>query len=187
LIPARFSTTLNAIKFTKEGKKMFVCRLTTLVVVMVFWAFGTVAFAQNVLQEKNISLALASEAAAAAVQFCKERGFTVSAAVVDRAGQLKTLLRADGAGPHTIDSSRRKAFTSATMRSNTSAILQTVQTNPDAANLTMIDDFLILGGGMPIRAGEEVIGAIGVGGAPGGNLDDLCADAGINKIRDRLR
>jgi uncharacterized protein GlcG (DUF336 family) len=166
---------------------MFICRLTTVVIVMILWASGTVGFAQNVLHEKNISLALADEAVAAAVQSCRERGFTVSAAVVDRAGHLKALLRADGAGPHTIDSSRRKAFTSATMRSNTSAILQTVQTNPDAANLTMIDGFLILGGGMPIRVGDEVIGAIGVGGAPGGNLDDLCAEAGINKIRDRLK
>ena len=167
---------------------MFICRLTTVVIVMVLWvSSGTVAFAQNVLLERNISLALSSEAATAAVQFCSERGFTVSAAVVDRAGHLKALMRADGAGPHTIDASRRKAFTSASARSNTSAILQTVQTNPNSANLTMIDGFLILGGGMPIRVGDEVIGAIGVGGAPGGNLDDLCAEAGINKIRDRLK
>jgi uncharacterized protein GlcG (DUF336 family) len=166
---------------------MFIRLLTITVAATVLWASGTAAFGQNLLQERNISLALATEAAAAAVQSCKERGFTVSAAVVDRSGHVKALLRADGAGPHTLDSSRRKAFTSATMRSNTSAILQTVQTNPGAANLPMIDGFLILGGGMPIRAGEEVIGAIGVGGAPGGNLDDLCAEAGINKIRDRLK
>jgi uncharacterized protein GlcG (DUF336 family) len=107
--------------------------------------------------------------------------------VVDRAGQLKTLLRADGAGPHTIDSSRRKAFTSASARNNTSVMLENVQKNPDAANLPMIDGFLVLGGGMPIRVGDEVIGAIGVGGAPGGHLDDQCAEAGITKIRDRLK
>jgi uncharacterized protein GlcG (DUF336 family) len=140
-----------------------------------------------VRQERAISLILANEAAAAAVQFCRGKGWAVSAAVVDRAGQLKALQRDDGAGPHTIDSSRRKAFTAASARTNTSAMVETVQKNPGAANLTQIDGFLILGGGIPIRSGEEVIGAIGVGGAPGGHLDDQCAEAGIAKIRDRLK
>jgi uncharacterized protein GlcG (DUF336 family) len=143
--------------------------------------------AQDVLQEKNISLALANEAATAALQFCTAKGWKVSVAVVDRAGQLKVLLRADDAGPHTIDSSRRKAYTAASLREGTSAILEIVQKTPGAATLPMIDGFLILGGGMPIRAGDEVIGAIGIGGAPGGHLDDQCAEAGINKIRERLK
>jgi uncharacterized protein GlcG (DUF336 family) len=166
---------------------MFVHRLTTMAIVMALCVFGMVAIAQDIRQEKNLSLALATEAAMAAMQFCKEKGWAVSVAVVDRAGQLKTLLRADGAGPHTIDSSRRKAFTSASARNNTSVMLENVQKNPDAANLPMIDGFLVLGGGMPIRVGDEVIGAIGVGGAPGGHLDDQCAEAGITKIRDRLK
>lgn len=148
---------------------------------------ATSAMAQDVRVEKNITLALANEAATAALQFCKEKGFIVSAAVVDKAGQLKALMRADGAGPHTIDASRRKAYTSASARSNTSAMLENVQKNPAAAYIPSIDGFLILGGGIPIRAGDEVIGAIGVGGAPGGHLDDQCAEAGINRIRDRLK
>jgi len=65
--------------------------------------------------------------------------------------------------------------------------LENVQKNPGAANLPMIDGFLVLGGGMPMRIGNEVIGAIGVGGAPGGHLDDQCAEAGINSIRNRLK
>jgi uncharacterized protein GlcG (DUF336 family) len=166
---------------------MFIHRLTTMTIVMALYASGTATIAQEVRQEKNISLALASEAATAAMQFCKEKGWAVSVAVVDRAGQLKTLLRADGAGPHTIDSSRRKAFTSASARNNTSVMLEIVQKDAGAANLPMIDGFLVLGGGMPIRVGDEVIGAIGVGGAPGGHLDDQCAEAGITKIRDRLK
>lgn len=148
---------------------------------------GTYAIAQDVLDEKNISLALASEAAMAAMQFCNEKNWFVSVVVVDRAGQLKVLLRADGAGPHTVDSSRRKAFTSASLRANTSSILDMIQKNPDAANLTSIDGFLILGGGIPIRVGDQVIGAIGVGGAPGAHLDEQCAEAGIGKIRGRLK
>jgi uncharacterized protein GlcG (DUF336 family) len=161
--------------------------ITVLAGLVTLCVSSTVAFAQDVLQEKNISLTLANESAMAAMQFCKQKHWAVSVAVVDRAGQLKVLLRADGAGPHTIDSSRRKAFTSVSLRNSTSSILDMVQKNPDAANLTSIDDFLILGGGIPIRVGDQVIGAIGVGGAPGGHLDEQCAEAGIEKIRDRLK
>lgn len=142
--------------------------------------------AQGVVTERNISASLAAEAAAAAVEACTGRGFRVSAAVVDRSGVLKALLRADGAGPHTVVSARAKAYTAVSMRANTSQILETVRTNPGAARLVDIEGFLIVGGGMPIRIGDEVVGAIGVGGAPGGHLDDQCAEAGIARIRERL-
>jgi uncharacterized protein GlcG (DUF336 family) len=161
--------------------------LTVMIIGFVLGGTVATAFAEGVLQEKNISLDLANEAAAAAVQFCQDKGWKVSASVVDRAGLLKAMQRADGAGPHTIDASRRKAFTAASARNNTSAMLDTIQKNPAAANLSMIDGFLILGGGMPIRVGDEVIGAIGVGGAPGGQLDEQCAAAAIDKIRERLK
>jgi uncharacterized protein GlcG (DUF336 family) len=144
------------------------------------------SLAQGVVTERNISAALAAEAVAAAVEACAGRGFRVSAAVVDRSGVLKALLRADGAGPHTVSSAQAKAYTAVSMRANTSQILETVRTNPGAARLVDIDGFLIVGGGMPIRIGDEVVGAIGVGGAPGGHLDDQCAEAGIARIRERL-
>lgn len=154
---------------------------------MMACCLGNAATGNDVRLEKNISVALATEAATAALQFCSAKGWKVSAAVVDRAGQLKTQLRADGAGPHTLDSSRRKAYTSASLHESTSKLLDIVQKNPGAATLPMIDDLLILGGGLPIRAGDEIIGAIGIGGAPGGHLDDQCAEAGIAKIGDRLQ
>lgn len=142
--------------------------------------------ADDVLLQKNLSLALAQEAAHAALQSCSAQGWKVTVAVVDRAGQLKAQLRADGAGPHTLDSSRRKAYTAASMREGTSKMLEISQKTPAAATLPMIDGLLLLGGGLPIRSGDEVIGGIGVGGAPGGHLDDACAEAGIARIRDRL-
>lgn len=142
--------------------------------------------AQGVVTERNISAGLAAEAVAAAVEACAGRGFRVSAAVVDRSGVLKALLRADGAGPHTVSSAQAKAYTAVSMRANTSQILETVRTNPGAARLVDIQGFLIVGGGMPIRVGDEVVGAIGVGGSPGGHLDDQCAEAGIARIRERL-
>ncbi|MBR0671009.1 GlcG/HbpS family heme-binding protein [Neoroseomonas soli] len=144
------------------------------------------AAAQNLVVERNIGATLAAEAVAAAVEACAGRGYRVAAAVVDRAGVLRALLRADGAGPHTVSSAQAKAYTAASMRTNTSQILETVRTNPGAARLPDIEGFLVLGGGLPIRAGDEVVGAIGVGGAPGGHLDDQCAEAGIARIRERL-
>src|SRR5262245_53976493 len=138
-------------------------------------ALASAAHAQGVRTERNISLALANEAALAAVADCAAKGYTVSAAVVDRPAQLKALARGDNAGPHTIDSSRRKAYTSASLRVGTTPLLELSQKNPGAANLGSIDGFMLVGGGLPIRAGNEVIGGIGVGGAPGGHLDDACA------------
>lgn len=149
-------------------------------------ALPGLAAAQGVISERSISSALAMEAAQAAVAACAERNFRVSAAVVDRHGILKALLRADGAGPHTVDASRGKAFTSASARNPTTGMLTVVRENPNALTLPTIPGFLVLGGGVPIRAGEEVVGAIGVGGAPSGLIDEECANAAIARIRDRL-
>ncbi|UOF01477.1 GlcG/HbpS family heme-binding protein [Bdellovibrio reynosensis] len=132
--------------------------------------------------ETNITMAGALIAAQAAVENCASKGYSVAATVVDASGDTKVTLRADGAGPHTLDASRRKAYTSASARQPTSAMLATSQTNPTAQNLGQIDGFLLLGGGIPIRINNVVVGAIGVGGAPGGPLDDQCAQAGIDKL-----
>lgn len=147
----------------------------------------TPAIAEDIRHERTLSLALANEVAAEAMRYCTDKGWKVSVAVVDRAAQLKVLLRGDGASPHTVDSSRRKAYTAASLREGTTAMLEVIRKNPAAVNLTMIDGFLLLGGGLPIRAGGEVVGAIGVGGAPGGHLDDECAAAGIDRIKARLQ
>lgn len=151
-------------------------------------AVGIVAASQaQVREEKTITLASANEAAAAAVAACQAKGFAATATVVDRAGQVKAIQRADGAGPHTLGSAERKAFTAASMRANTSAVMEASQKNPGAANLGQIPGLILLAGGVPIRAGNEVIGAIGVGGAPAGSIDEECATAGIQKISDRLK
>ena len=136
--------------------------------------------------EKNMSLELANEIAGAAVAACAANGYAVAATVVDRAGTVKAQLRADNAGPHTLGSSERKAWTSASARNTTSAMQQGAQQNPAAANLVYLPGFLLLGGGVPVKSGNEVIGAVGVGGAPGGHLDDQCANAAIEKVKGLL-
>ncbi len=149
---------------------------------------GGALAAQGLQPEKTLPLAVAREAAAAALAACERQGYRVSVAVVDRAGLLKVLMKGDGAAPHTIDSSTRKAYTSASLRHATSELVELIGRNPGAAGLRdMNESILILGGGLPIRAGDEVVGGIGVGGAPGGERDESCAQAGIDSIHDRLR
>ena len=145
------------------------------------------ASAQGVRTEKNISLELANQLAAASVAACAANGYNVAATVVDRAGVVKAVQRADNAGPHTLASSQQKAFTSASAKNTTLAIMESAQKNPAAANLVNIPGYLLLGGGVPLKVGNEVIGAIGVGGAPGGNLDEQCALVAIEKIKDQLK
>lgn len=150
-------------------------------------ASTSLAHAQAVRTEKNISLDLANQIAAASVAACSAKGYAVTATVVDRAGTIRAVQRADNAGPHTLGASLQKAYTSASARINTSAMMETAQKNPGAANLVHIPGFLLLGGGMPVRAGNDVIGAVGIGGAPGGHLDDQCAVAALEQVKDLLK
>ncbi|MGD9945738.1 MAG: heme-binding protein [Burkholderiaceae bacterium] len=145
------------------------------------------AGAQAVRTERNMSLELANQIAAATVAACAAGNYNVSVAVVDRAGVLRALQRADNAGPHTVSAAQGKAYTSASARANTTAMLENVQKNPGAQTLGDIPGFLVLGGGVPVRVGNEVIGAVGVGGAPGGHLDEQCANAGVAKVADLLK
>jgi uncharacterized protein GlcG (DUF336 family) len=145
------------------------------------------AQAQAVRTEKNMSLALASQLAQASVAACAANGHAVTATVVDRAGGVRAVARADNAGPHTLGASEAKAFTSASAKNATLAMMENAQKNPAAANLVHIPGFLLLGGGVPVRAGNEVIGAIGVGGAPGGHLDEQCALAALEQAKGQLQ
>ncbi len=147
----------------------------------------TLAFADGARSEKAMSLALANQLAAAAVSACQANGFAVAATVVDRAGGVRAVQRADNAGPHTLAASERKAYTSASAKNSTTAMMETAQKNPGATNLVHIPGFLLLGGGMPVKVGNDVIGAIGVGGAPGGHLDDQCAAAALDAVKDQLK
>jgi uncharacterized protein GlcG (DUF336 family) len=150
-------------------------------------AFTSATANAQVRTEKNISLPLASEIAASAVAACTEKGYNVTATVVDRAGTVRVQLRADNAGPHTLEASRAKAFTSASAKNSTSAILESVQKTPAAQFLPMIPGYLVVAGGVPIKSGNEVIGAVGVGGAPGGHLDEQCIAVALDKVKEKLQ
>ena len=161
---------------------------STLLVLTAMAAFGS-AVAQTAAprSERNMSLELANQIAAASVAACQANGHAVTATVVDRAGGVRAVQRADNAGPHTLQASQDKAYTSASAKNTTLAMMDNAQKNPGAANLVYIPGFLLLGGGVPVRVGNEVIGAVGVGGAPGGNLDEQCAMAALDKVKEQLK
>jgi uncharacterized protein GlcG (DUF336 family) len=145
------------------------------------------ASAQAVRTERNMSLELANQIATATVAACSANGYAVTATVVDRAGSVRAVQRADNAGPHTLAASQEKAFTSASAKNTTLAMMEGAQKNPAAANLVYIPGFLLVGGGVPVKVGNEVIGAVGVGGAPGGHLDEQCAMTALDKVKDFLK
>ncbi|HXF94266.1 MAG TPA: heme-binding protein [Nitrospiraceae bacterium] len=145
--------------------------------------FMQTASADELLREAVLPVAQADKAAHAALEKCTKDGYKVSVAVVDRAGVLRALLRGDGAGPHTVSSSSKKAFTAASLRRPTSELADLAAKTPVLQGLHRMDEnILILGGGLPIEIGGEVVGGIGVGGAPGAHLDDACAQAGLDAI-----
>jgi len=145
------------------------------------------AGAAALLDQKVLPLSLATQAAQAAVAACRQKGFHISVAVTDQDGLVRVLLRDDTAGPHTLDSSVKKAYTAASLGVSTGVLTKILVEHPDATGLRdMNNRILIMQGGLPIKAGAEVIAGIGVGGTPGGDTDEACARAGLEKIMDRL-
>ena len=150
------------------------------------------AQAQNVLTTHRLSAALASEAVTAAVAACAKQNYKVAAAIVDADGVEQAVLRGDGATMTALDASRDKAYTAfmlgAPRNENSSgAVASRIGANATAGGLAKLPHILLLQGALVIRAGDEAIAAIGVGGAPGGNLDEACAKAGVDAIADRLK
>jgi uncharacterized protein GlcG (DUF336 family) len=145
---------------------------------------NSLATAEELPREAVLPLTLANKAASAALEKCRQDGYRVSVAVVDRAGLIRTLMKGDGAGPHTTDSSSKKAYTAASLRRPTSELAEMISKVPALQSLRdMNEKMLMLGGGLPIEIGGEVVGGIGVGGAPGSNFDDACAQAGLDALK----
>lgn len=137
----------------------------------------------GLLQINVMPASMAMTAAQAALDHCAADGYAVSIAVVDQSGILRAMVRGDNAPPHTIDSSRKKAYTAAAAKAPTSAIVDMIAAVPKFAGMAnMNDEFIILGGGLPIFIGEAAVGGIGVAGAPGDELDEACGAAGLEAI-----
>ena len=147
---------------------------------------GSTAGAET-LPTHRIPAALAVEAASETVAACAKQGYHETAQVVDADGVIIATVRGDGVGAHSLDSALAKAYTAASFKNDTLALSERAKGEDLIAPLAKLPHVMFFGGGVPIKLGDEVIGAIGAAGAPGGKLDDACARAGLEKIKDRLQ
>jgi uncharacterized protein GlcG (DUF336 family) len=147
--------------------------------------FAAPADAQ-LLARKDLSLAAALTIATTAADLCKSQGYAVSVTVVGRNGEVILQMRGDNAPPHTMENSFRKAYSARTFRVPSGELVQRVKDNPTAP-FVHLSNVVAAQGALPIKAGDDVIGSVGVSGAPGGEKDEVCAKAGIDKAADTLK
>lgn len=147
--------------------------------------------AQVQMSGKTLPLDLATEAAAEAIHSCEAHGYRVSASVVDVTGLERVLLRGNHSTVHTRETAFKKAYTIATLgpifgASTTGALTERIGKTPTGPALSTVSNVILLAGGVSLKSGDETLGALGIGGAPGGQLDEACAVAGVAKVQDRL-
>ena len=164
------------------------------VLAMALTAAGpSIASAQSrgggLVTQKALSMEMAQAIIQGTVERCRADGFSVSVTVVDGSGLLKAFLRDEGNGPHTIDLSRRKAYTALTFASRfpTSLAFATARGSTLGSPMPNVEGTVGVGGGVPIKVGDVAIGAVGVSGAVGGDKDEVCANAGIAKVAHLLK
>jgi uncharacterized protein GlcG (DUF336 family) len=163
-------------------RMLIACRFMIVMAFVMLTPYAVPA-ADELPKEAVLPAGLANKAIQASLDACNKAGYRVSVSIVDRAGLLRAMVRADGAGPHTVDSSRKKAYTAASLRRPTTELAELITKVPTLEALRQMNDqVLMLGGGLPIEIGGETVGGIGVGGAPGAHLDDACAQAGLDAI-----
>lgn len=140
----------------------------------------------QLLDRRDLSYPIARVIAETAVESCGAKGYAVSAVVVDRGGDTMVALRADNAGPHTMENARRKAYTARSFRVSTAAYAKRFADNdPVVRQQVTLPNVIAIPGGLPIKAGDDVIGGVGVSGSPG--VDEPCVQAGLDKVADQLR
>ena len=160
-------------------------RLLCLVLISAVSAVVPLAHAQ-LLTHRDLSYAMAKTIAETAIDSCAAKGYAVSAVVVDRAGDVIVAMRADNAGPHTMENARRKAYTARSFRTSTTAYAKRFADNdPVVRQQVTLPNVIAIPGGLPVKFGDEVIAGVGVSGSPG--VDEPCVQAGLDKVADQLK
>ena len=156
---------------------------------MVLALSSSVVWAETplVAQRSDVTLSMANQLVQATLAACHAEGRTGVAAVVDRGGHLVALQRDDNVGPHNTLAAQRKAFTALSTKTATGLLAERSRSNPVAANLNTVAELLLLGGGVPLKVGDQVIGAIGVAGAGGAQFDEGCAQQAISHVLPTLK
>jgi uncharacterized protein GlcG (DUF336 family) len=168
----------------KRLAALFATRYSPVALLFLAAAAASPANAQFI-ERKELSYAAAKAAAENALEACKARGYPVSVVVVDRGGLTVVSLRADGASPHTMENARRKAYTAMTFKMTTAEFIKRMATEPVRREQTTLPNVIAIDGGVPIKAGNEVVGGIGMSGSPG--VDSECVMAGMEKAKDQLQ
>src|SRR5215813_9370292 len=140
----------------------------------------------QLLSHKDISASIAMTIIETTLETCQANGYKVSVTVVGRNGEIIAQVRGDNTGPHTIENSFRKAYTARTFRAPSGAMVDRVKADP-TLGLIHLTNVIANQGALPIKVGDEVIGAAGASGAPGGEKDEACVKAGIDKVADQLK
>ena len=140
--------------------------------------------ATDVVNVKLMTLDLAVDIAQGAIDTCREDGYQISVVVVDRSGRTQVVMRDIFANQYMTQLAQAKA--NAVVLSNTSSSALRKNRADIAAELNLLDDLLVLDGGLPVTVAGSMIGAIGVSGAPGGDKDEACAQRGIDGVQERL-
>lgn len=143
------------------------------------------ASAQTVAH-KDLSVDGAVVIATTAMADCKAKGWPVSVTVVGRNGETIVQLRGDGTGPHTMENSWKKAFTARTFRIPSGEMEKRLKDNPQMG-AQYLTGFTTGRGALPIKIGDDVVGAAGASGAPGGEKDEACIQTGLDKVKDQLK
>lgn len=150
-------------------------------------ALAAAAQAQGLVNAPRLSAALAAEAVAVAVEACAQKNYRVAAVLIDYSGVRQAALRGDGANQQNILTANDKAFTAATFGTDTADLVARSRTGRVSSSFAKVPHLVLASGGVVIKVNDMVIGAIGVSGAPGGDNDALCAKAGLEKIKDRMK
>jgi uncharacterized protein GlcG (DUF336 family) len=147
------------------------------------------AAAQGLVTQKALSIEMAQIIVQGTIERCRADGFRASVAVIDAGGHLKAFARDEGTGLHTIDLSRRKAYTALTFATRFASTLEfaTARGSTLGSAASNVEGTVGVGGGVPIKVGDVAIGAVGVSGAVGGDKDEICARAGIEKVAHLLK
>ena len=140
----------------------------------------------ELLSHKDLTASIAIEIAQTAIATCKTNGYAVSVTVVGRAGEIILQVRGDNTGPHTFENSFRKAYTARTFRAPSGALVDRLKADP-TLGLIHLTNVIANQGALPIKVGEDVIGAAGASGAPGGEKDEACIKAALDKVADELK
>ena len=158
----------------------------TVLIYTLFASMSLVAASDLLITFKALNPEMALEVAQATLGACRESGYQVSVAIVDRSGITQVMLRDQLAGPHTLETARRKAWTAASFKGDTRTIAQATRPGSGQSGARFVTEAIMIGGGVPLYVEGTLVGAIGVSGSPSADEDQSCARQGAEALEEKM-